>query len=129
MVGACNCPGCQAHIKRRWKGYIGVALPGSGKKAVAEVTAESVRGIPAIFHEDGSIRGKTLKLTRAGKHPNSALACELVITAAPFFLPKEFDVLDALYRLWGIDPLFPRGDPGDVYLPDDYHQARAEGGG
>src|SRR5947209_3693680 len=47
-----ECPGCQRKLKRRWKGYLGVVLSGTGKYGIAELTSGAVEDCQELLNGD-----------------------------------------------------------------------------
>ena len=113
LTGFSPCYSCRKRVPKRWKGYLGVILPGSGRRAIAEITAEACLRNPGLYPGSTPLRGNVLDLRRSGKAANSPVACEIQTSCAYSAVPPEFDVMEALCRIWQLDCWFPSGDPGD----------------
>jgi len=73
---------------------------------------DAVRHCPIDLGPDGpSVRGKSVIVTRIGKHKNAPVRVEFTSTSLyEDQLPEPFDVRRALERLWGIGSIPPQPD-------------------
>ncbi len=99
-VNSLNCEGCQLGLPRRWKGYLAAWLMATGRKCLAEVTAEAARSCPRLTQTAGGLRGWTLLLSRKGGARNGPVYVKLELPTVVGELPSDFDVRAALRRVW-----------------------------
>jgi len=101
------CEGCDIQkMKPRWKGYLAGWMPNAkDDRVLFELTRQSVEYLPFLMESD-NLRGLTITLKRKGEARNSPVICEL---GKPQDLgrpiPAEFDVKNALLRIWEGKPL------------------------
>jgi len=99
------CEGCIAGRNRRWKGFLAVWDRAKGRLALAEITQEAYLRCPAFESYKGALRGKTLRLVRAGTANNARVTATIAMYAGPpGSLPPAFNVQSALERIWFTKP-------------------------
>lgn len=106
------CPGCFAKRSKRWKGYLGCWSKTKGVYVIAEITADCARSCPILVDKSASLRGRALRLERKGEQANSPVYGIVRAPAMPVQLPPDFDVLEALTRLWGWESQIWAGHDG-----------------
>lgn len=99
-----TCPGCLSQMPRRWKGYIGCWDERSGRRVIAEISANAARSCPDLIDKLRNLRGITIELQRMAKKENAAVDAKLLAFRRNGGLPDPFDVVSHLYRLWGDNP-------------------------
>jgi len=102
---------CEGHALRipcRYKGYLGIWVPGPGRYALAELTKHCVASNPLLRSRNVDLRGKRLILRREGKAVNAAVSAEITDAKYGDTLPPAFDVRRALSVVWW-------GDDGVCY--------------
>jgi hypothetical protein len=105
-TGACE--GCELHLPIRWNGYLGCwsEAPESSYFLLA-VTREAAHSAKAVLGCPGrSLRGLVVKAIRTGKANNSPVRLEFSrCEMAGNLIPEEFDIKEALLRLWQGDTI------------------------
>lgn len=100
--GENGCDGCRLGRCRRWKGYLACWSDRDAREVIAEITTQVALDHPNIFSSEAtSLRGWLITTYRAGKKPNSPMRAEFSpppAKARP--LPKSFDLMEALCRIW-----------------------------
>jgi hypothetical protein len=96
------CQECEDKVPRRWKGYVGIWLPGACRYAIAEITADAARHCPDIKAKGCNLRGCLIRVFRIGAHKNAPCRVELAPPPKASIVPREFDVQMSLYRIWGM---------------------------
>lgn len=96
------CPTCEAGFRRRWRGYLGVALARNGRVVVLELTARAVQDCPPLIAWRNDLRGRRLRVQRLGRNRQGRVVAQLLggDRLKPSDLPPPPDVEAALMRLW-----------------------------
>lgn len=102
LTHAAECPHCVKGRRPRWKCYLLYYAAGIGRIALAEITVDAFRRQPLLADSADSLRGRNIKLVRAGEAANSRVSCHISPNATLCTLPIEFDVRPILLRIWGV---------------------------
>jgi hypothetical protein len=95
------CEGCDRHIDKRWKGYLGCWDRHKGRMALAEVTREAFEKCPGFKDYKDRLRGLVVQLVRNGSSKNARVTAKLMAWAGSAVeLPPPVDVKAALQRIW-----------------------------
>lgn len=97
-----KCEYCNRGRRPRWKCYLLYYAVGIGRIALAEITIDAFRREQLLSNSAETLRGRSLKLTRAGQAPNSRVVCSISANVSACVLPAEFDVRPILLRIWGL---------------------------
>lgn len=114
-----DCPWCEQKLGKRWKGYLAIQLIhavgnlSAGNHALLELTADACRACPELKDRTDTLRGKTVKVWRAGQKANSPVRAELTKLRVMGGMPPAFEIVPALYRVWGL-VIDGEWDPGEV---------------
>jgi hypothetical protein len=98
------CEGCAWKGERKWTCYLAFLLDGQEKRTIAEVTEGAADGTPLSRGE--IVRGRHMQLMRkpGRKSGRASKFSPIAILFGPQqfkgTLPKDFDVVDALLRIW-----------------------------
>lgn len=101
MGSPATCKHCEEKLEQRWKGYLSCWDHSTGRVFIAEVTREAYLRCGSFELFKGQLRGKHLRLTRAGRAGNSrvtAIVSQWQQTTVN--LPPSFNVQTALERIW-----------------------------
>ena len=101
MGKACWCRTAKPKPEDRWKGYVSMWDHSSGRLFLAEITRESYLRCGSFELYKGQLRGKYLKLVRAGEKKNSRVNAVVSVWQQPLAnIPPSFNVQSALERIW-----------------------------
>jgi len=99
-----TCEACDAHRAPRWYGFLAVVNPDSNNAAIFEITPSTLDSIETYITTYGTLRGATIRLTRANPKINARLICEL--KPGPNRgdqLPSAPNVQAQLCKMWEIE--------------------------
>jgi hypothetical protein len=99
-----NCPGCALGQKPRWYGYINVLTLPARRRRILIVTAGAAQYSPSLKKHDGQLRGLGVRITRLYDAKNAPMKLELGECRTRVELPEDWDLIKALYLLWGVNP-------------------------
>jgi hypothetical protein len=96
-----RCPGCEAKLASRWKGYLACVVRKTRKIVIAALTPSAIDSCPIIAEDKVALRAGTLWLTRKGIRVNSPMVARFQSSspwqsnALPFINTQE-----QLMRIW-----------------------------
>lgn len=99
-----KCEACEDGQSPRWRGYLAVMSPKSGRVVILEITAAAAGAIEAYFNKHRTLRGAGIVAERVGQKPNGRLRLMLTPPAAEIDqLPKAPQIQRLLARIWGLN--------------------------
>lgn len=97
------CDGCNAKLRKQWKGFFAAINRADRRLALVEVTPEAVRGTPDLLDKTVDKRGMDIRLIRRGEARNSPVQALLTRSVIPQQLPAAFPVREQLLKIWGLE--------------------------
>ena len=107
LRSAALCDGCSQGLCQRWEGYLGAVELASHRVWVLKVTAGAWMNSESLQKADGNLRGMQLQCSRLGSSDNSALRIVAMPAQRTVTLPKPWDLMETLARLWGYESIGP----------------------
>lgn len=98
----CTC--ADGTVSTRWKGYLGVEMPATGRLALVELTKKGLESCPEILAKNGALRGFRITIARTHKNKNSPQRIELESMRMPVRLAPHFCIRTQLLAIWGMLP-------------------------
>lgn len=99
-----RCLPCECGAAVRWQGYLDVLDTSGSRLWVANVTRGAYLSCLDVRDEKLDLRGRYIKLERAGGRPNSPLKMELGKQSGRTDIREPLDLEAFLFRLWGLHP-------------------------
>ena len=102
------CEPCQANNPKRWHAWVGIYLPRLKELAIFEMTAQATQPLKKYFEAEKTLRGARVTAWRPASTPNGRVVIRIERWASTLDeLPPEFDLLGALYTIWGLRQVRP----------------------
>lgn len=98
-----DCEYCRGGIAPRYNGYTPALTGNPGQKNVLALTYYGACQLTETLATRGTLRGLEIDLVRKYKSNRAPVLVKIVREISSPSLPEEFDVLDSLARMWGIN--------------------------
>jgi hypothetical protein len=95
-----TCMGCRVAGKPRWNGYVNCVLYPSLRRRIAVITKGAYQNSESLQAYDGKLRGMALRLVRLGTSKNAPVKAIVMHPTVSVELPKDWNVVAALERLF-----------------------------